>query len=189
MVLNSDLYKENEEIQEIQEVFNILFEAIIENKPLELDKEPQIIIDEEGKKIIYNMFHFFILLNNNRNLKQQKLQLIKDVYIKKSDELDNYFKKKLKDKKEQERLIKEEEMKAIENRKEKEFQKAKEAKKDCKVCMAEVMTHGLGHRNSKTKTLSCHYCVCEGCATHLQTTRSKCPICRGTIDFIIKVFD
>ena len=190
LVFNTDLYKENEKTHE---VFNLLFEAIIEKKPLKLYEEPEIMLDEEGEKIIFNMFHFFILLNDNFHLNQQDLQFIKDAYLIKNNQLEHYFKKKIKEKEEEERQIKEEEerleMEAAENRKEKEFRKVLDVNKHCKICLGKVMTHGLGHLNRDTDTLSCHYCVCEDCANQLQTTSSLCPVCREPIDFIIRVFD
>mmetsp|Transcript_51584 Transcript_51584/g.85471 ORF Transcript_51584/g.85471 Transcript_51584/m.85471 type:complete len:210 (+) Transcript_51584:71-700(+) len=53
--------------------------------------------------------------------------------------------------------------------------------KECLICFNAEKTHAM---------VPCgHKCVCEGCAQAIQSSSNQCPVCRGNIQSVLKVFD
>lgn len=51
--------------------------------------------------------------------------------------------------------------------------------KECPVCMT---------NDRDTAMISCGHVVCNACATHLEKTTHKCPVCRNVFTSLIKIY-
>ena len=59
--------------------------------------------------------------------------------------------------------------------------KRKASDEACSVCLTATKTHVL---------IPCgHKCVCDKCASGYRAAGSQCPICRGRVQSVVKVFD